>query len=208
MKGFTFNETKQLLSDCIEAQSNGASLQAVFERTAIRTKRAKGTVRNFYYSTLKDIERGAFLGQLPDGVERLKAKHPKTFTKEDADALFSKINAQKMGGKSVRQAIIEMSNGDSKLALRYQNKYRSMLKNQSKKAFTRIDLASDDFKYFNKLSQEIDGLVERIKDKYAKECVKLKEENLRLTAQIKKLQKAGKSQVVNFFTVEKENANN
>ena len=208
MKGFTFNETKQLLSDCIEAQSSGASLQAVFERTAIRTKRAKGTVRNFYYSTLKDIERGAFLGQLPDGVERLKAKHPKTFTKEDADALFSKINAQKMGGKSVRQAIIEMSNGDSKLALRYQNKYRSMLKNQSKKAFTRIDLASDDFKYFNKLSQEIDGLVERIKDKYAKECVKLKEENLRLTAQIKKLQKAGKSQVVNFFTVEKENANN
>lgn len=209
MKGFTVNQTQTLMVECLDALERGSSLQSVFTRNAIKTKRSRGTVRNHYYQTLKDIERGAFKGELPQGVEKLKAKRPVAFTNDDAEKLFESIQSAKSQGKSVRQAILDMSNGDGKLALRYQNKYRSMLKRQQKSNFEKINLQSEDFKYFNKLSTEIDALVERIKDKYAKECVKLKEENLRLEKQIKKLQKSNaQSQVASFFADEKESTNN
>jgi hypothetical protein len=121
--------------------------------------------------------------------------------------LIKAILLGKKDGRSARSVITELSNGDIKLALRLQNKYRSALKTKKALVNEIIDEIRlehndqtlfaqsikgniptlDDEKY-GRLKREIDGLVERISEKVRKENEYLKErvaslelENLKLT---------------------------
>ena len=101
---------------------------------------------------------------------------------------------------------MEISNGNDKLALRYQNKYRNYLK-KGKAKFDSIPVRAEDFRYFTKLSREIDGLVEKIKDKYANECVKLKKENEELSRELKALKRQYFSTNVAPYFLDKKHTN-
>lgn len=191
MKGFTKIERELLFKEVLNAAKSGKSLSAVFSEVAKKTGKAKGSVRNYYYNLLKDERQMGELSKTLDGVKNLKACKAQSFSKEDEDFLISSIRNGKKSGKSVRKIIMEISGGDDKLALRYQNKYRNYLSKTERERFEKTPIRVEDFKYFDKLSKEIDGLVEKIKDKYAVECLKLKKENDELLKQIKMLKKSG-----------------
>ncbi len=189
MKGFTKSETELLLSEVLKAGKIGKSLSAVFQDVALKTNRAKGSVRNYYYSLIKNEDKKTEMEKFVEGASKLSANRAQSFSKEDEDFLINAINVGKKNGKSVRRTIMELSDGNDKLALRYQNKYRNYLKKESRVKLEKLPVRAEDFRYFSKLSREIDGLVEKIKDKYANECVKLKKENEELSRELKALKR-------------------
>lgn len=204
MKGFTEKETELLLSSVVAAKKSGQSLSFAFSQVASKTNRAKGSIRNYYYMLIKDDEKKNLYSQKIEGVNSLKSIKPKTFTKEEEKLLIEKINQGKMCGQSVRKTILNLSGGDNTLALRLQNKYR----NHIKKEHAKLDnLRPEDFKYFDKLSREIDGLVEKIKDKYSIECAKLKRENELLSKEIKALRRRLSDYTINPFFIGEKHSN-
>ncbi len=215
MKGFTKTETEELLREAVKANSDGKSLSEVFFRIAEKTGRAKGSVRNYYYNLIKSEERKNAYEKIVKGVKNLKATKFENFSDDDLNLLLQKIKEGKSKGKSVRSVIQNMAKGDQKLALRFQNKYRNYLKSEEKAGYKEDNLPlkdlpvrAEDYLYFSKLSEEIDGLVEKIKDKYATECVKLKTENDELKRENKLLKKRlPKSNVPAFFFSENKRTN-
>ena len=67
--------------------------------------------------------------KLLDGSE-LSVEKIREFTEEETDEVLRSILAEKSKGLSVRRAIFNLSNGDDKLMLRLQNKYRNTLKKE------------------------------------------------------------------------------
>lgn len=126
---WTINETRALFDLCDRAKTDGTSLTAVFKIMAERTGRSVNSVRNYYYSQSKTFELAPEvaqkLGIKPSGVRR-DAFVP--FEQCEIEGLLRVVLAAKGSGKSVRSAISELAGGDPKLALRYQNKYRSLLR--------------------------------------------------------------------------------
>ncbi|MBE7089612.1 MAG: hypothetical protein E7362_02275 [Clostridiales bacterium] len=167
-------------------ERKGLNLTETFCKFAQKTGKAKGTIRNMYYALVKhslaDKEFTAkYLGGTPLAVNKIVE-----FDEKTEQNLIEQILILKSQGKSVRGAILELANGDSTLALRYQNKYRNILKNQpdrinemAKKLgieqikTTNIDKIPE--VQYLRLKQEIDGLVERISLKIRTENEILKE---------------------------------
>lgn len=126
---WTVNQTQELFDLCARARSNGNSLSAVFEAMAKKTSRSVNSVRNYYYSQAKTFE------LVPEIAEKLGIKSANVrrdgfvpFTDAEITHLVESVLTAKGRGKSVRAAISDMANGDAKTALRYQNKYRSVLR--------------------------------------------------------------------------------
>lgn len=179
-------------------ERKGVNLTKIFEQFSLKTGKAQGTIRNMYYALVKfSAKNHEFTKKYLDGVT-LSASKIVEFSKKEESELVEKILVLKQQGKSVRQAIGILSNGDEKLALRYQNKYRNILKKSPElieKTSKKIGLETktenktpiiSDAQYL-KLKQEIDGLVGRISTKIRKENELLKArievlelENLRL----------------------------
>lgn len=191
MKGFSKEETEMLLSEAKAAKKSGVSLTEVFESVAKKTGRARGSVRNYYYHLLG--------GERKSELEKsgLKAEKIVAFSKEEEDKLIREVLGGVRSGKSVRRAIIDLSDGDGKLALRMQNKYRNLVKNSPEEVesvaremnfsdgrFRVIRRKTDLSPYIKKVSDEIDNLVQRIKDKYRLENDALKAENASLKAEL------------------------
>ena len=113
------DEEKLMLWDEIKkAQRIGAPLKRVFETVAKRTGRKPNSVRNYYYMKVKET------GEIE--------KKPSTFTpftKEEIYTLLRTLLGAAASGESIRGASLRLADGDKTLMLRYQNKYRSLIKN-------------------------------------------------------------------------------
>lgn len=179
-------------------ENKNQNLTAVFTAYSIKTGKAQGTVRNMYYALVKysaiDKEfTEKYLGGTP-----LSASKIVEFDEGEEEKLAYQILTYKKQGYSVRSAISKLTAGDEKLALRYQNKYRNLIKKKpemiekiSKKVGVECALGGktttvSESQYL-KLKQEIDGLVNRISLKIRRENQLLKDriemlelENLRL----------------------------
>ena len=98
--------------------------------------------------------------------------------------MLKAILTQKSKGISVRKAVLNLSGGDDKLMLRYQNKYRNVLTKQPERIERLMRecglsvAVEDDAR--KKLENEINVLYDRL-------ASSLKEENKRLTAVVKRL---------------------
>lgn len=126
-KGFTEDEIVELATMCEGARNRGENLSSVFIDFAKKWGRAKGSVRNFYYDLVKECNLDAefcnrFFGNMP------RVNKPLSFSNEETAELVRKIIIGKKLNKSVRKTIFELANGDERLALRYQNKYRNVCK--------------------------------------------------------------------------------
>ncbi len=156
-------------------ERKGASLTQVFLEVASLLKKSKGTIRNMYYSVAKlSIESEEFRNEYLGG-EKLFVFKPTPFTKKEESALLSEIKKGKENNISARKVILKMANGDEKLALRFQNKYRN-IKAQggaSEDLYNAEEKASKF--YLAKLKREINGLVEKIAEKTLKENEILKQ---------------------------------
>ena len=91
------------------------------------TAAASGSVRNYYYQLLKTKDEKAKRILRGKG---LKAEKIKEFSDRETDEMLKNILAERSKGVSVRRAIQKIADGDDRLMLRYQNKYRNMLKKQ------------------------------------------------------------------------------
>lgn len=165
------------------------SLSLVFENFARENGKAKGTVRNLYYALAKkSVEDSEFCLKYFDGKPLVVNKIIE-FTLEQQKSLIKKVLLMKKQGRSVRSAIMELADGDAKLALRYQNKFRNAMKSNPelvKKIALEIGDNADEFSpnnfsgsisdaQFKRVKSEINGLVDRISLKVRKENVLLKE---------------------------------
>lgn len=194
------------LAEFIKDKGN-RSLTSMFKEFGALYGKAQGTVRNLYYALAKLSKTDEefclkYLGGRPLSVGKVEG-----FTQEEERALVKSVLVGRREGVSARGVIMKLSNGDGKIALRLQNKFRNALKNKprlvaevvkelkdegrelavvSEKERT-FDLISE--RQMQKLKNEINGLVGRIALKVRKENDYLKErvnvlerENLRLSA--------------------------
>lgn len=185
----------------------GGTLSEIFAEYSEKTGKARGTVRNLYYAMAKLSERDAefcdeyFEGK-PLAVEKIKA-----FGKQEEKELVKKVVAGRACGRSVRRIITEISGGDAKTALRFQNKFRAIVRNNpqlieetteelkkagviKERAFRTVGAAEKSFgrdEQIKKLKAEINGLMERVAARERRENAYLREklaaleiENLRL----------------------------
>lgn len=107
----------QLFNEIREAAKTGASLRCVFERMGEKLGRKPNSVRNYYYMQLRS--------QAPEAP---RAAPFELFTDEETDMLLRAVLVAKAKGQSVRSCVMELSEGDRAKMLRYQNKYRSILR--------------------------------------------------------------------------------
>ena len=169
------------------------SLSSVFEEYGSYSKKAKGTVRNLYYAIAKrSVEDSEFCKEFFGG-KPLKVSEIVGFGEMVEHALIKKILTEKEKGRSVRSIIMELSNGDGKLALRYQNKFRGAIKNKPHYVDKIVEELKDEGiivaspitservkaiipdSSFNRLKKEVDDLVNKIAEKTRKENEYLKE---------------------------------
>ncbi len=194
INGYTEDEAKKFVKFMSDGMNSGKTLTALFEQYAKKSGRAKGSVRNYYYALLRSTgdER---VKKLLRGT-RLKAEHICGFTEEETDEILRGILQQKSRGVSVRKAVLNLADGDDRLMLRYQNKYRNVLNKQPE----RIEKIMREYEPAKaqdrkKLEDEINGLYDRLALSLKEEnkrlsdtCRRLSDENAVLRQQIKNLQ--------------------
>ena len=116
--GWKDEEKLMLWDEVKKAQKIGAPLKRVFETVARKTGRKPNSVRNYYYMKVKET-----------GEIEQKPSTFTPFTKEEIYMLLRTLLAAGVKGESVRGASLRLADGDKTMMLRYQNKYRSLIKN-------------------------------------------------------------------------------
>ena len=117
--GWSDEESRLLWETADEAQQQGLPLKAVFESIAEKTGRRPNSIRNYYYAQVQKREGGA--GRPARFVP---------FTQQEVDWLMEQVLTARAQGQSVRSCLQALSGGDHSLMLRYQNKYRAVIKNR------------------------------------------------------------------------------
>ena len=180
INGYTEEEAKELVEYIAEGKKKGQPLTGLFEGYAKKTGRARGSVRNYYYALLRTTGDNR-VKQLLRG-KGLHAEKIVPFSEEETDRILREILMQKQKGLSVRRAVLNLSGGDDKLMLRYQNKYRNVLTKEPQrleKLMHECGLDSRD-EARARLEEEINGLYDRLAES-------LKDENKKLTMLLKRL---------------------
>ena len=117
--GWSDTENKLLWETADEAQQQGLPLKAVFEQIARQTGRRPNSIRNYYYAQVRQ----------QDG-EHERAARFVPFTQQEVDWLMEQVLVARAAGQSVRACLQKLSGGDHSLMLRYQNKYRAVIKSR------------------------------------------------------------------------------
>ncbi len=115
--GWQEAETARLFTAVKEASASGAPLRTVFESLSGDLGRKPNSIRNYYYACLR---------QQPSAGERTPAFQP--FTPEETHELLRQVLMARGQGMSVRACVMALSGGSHSRMLRYQNKYRTILK--------------------------------------------------------------------------------
>ncbi|MBQ7924191.1 MAG: hypothetical protein IJ329_02675 [Clostridia bacterium] len=205
INGYTEEEAKTLVEFIKDGKSKGKTLTYLFESYGLQRGRAKGSVRNYYYALMKNEKKDERIVKLLDG-SHLSVEKIREFTEEETDATLKSILAEKSKGLSVRRAIYNLANGDDKLMLRLQNKYRNILKkdpnriaaialemglqeeaeNAKKRTRTGGEHANamPDREFLRRrLENEINALYDRLAKTLKEENERLREENAKLKAE-------------------------
>ena len=181
INGYTEEEAKSLVEYIYNGKKAGKTLSGLFASYAQKTGRAKGSVRNYYYALLRSTGDERVKKMLSG--KNLSAEKIMPFSEEETDEILKRILEQKSKGVSVRRAVLNLSGGDDKLMLRYQNKYRNVISKQPERVDrimreNGIEGGGDEIR--KRIEDEINGLYNRL-------AQSLKEANKKLTAVLKKL---------------------
>ena len=209
INGYTEEEARNLVEYIKEGKQKGKTLTYLFETYGIRHGRAKGSVRNYYYTLMKNERGDERIVKLLDGSS-LSVEKIREFTEEETDEAIRSILKEKSKGISVRRAIFNLAKGDDKLMLRLQNKYRNTLKKEpsriailaaemglteevkrversaNKAADKRVKSLPDSDFLRRRLENEINALYDRLAQSLKAENERLREENARLKAENEK----------------------
>lgn len=166
INGYTEEEARGLVEYIKAGKQKGKTLTYLFETYGLKHGRAKGSVRNYYYALMKNEQGDERIVKLLDG-STLSVEKIREFTEEETTETLKSILLEKSKGISVRRAIFNLANGDDKLMLRLQNKYRNTLKKQPERL---AELAkelglSEEFYHTEKRSKSADGRKARLGEK-------------------------------------------
>ena len=125
--GYKTSEIKNFANYLSKTNKNG--LTNIFLDYAKISNKSVGTIRNMYYAMAKKSTQDALFRENYLKGQVLKVNKSKNFTQCEEKCLLRQILLKIINNVSVRTAVLELANGNSTLALRYQNKYRSLLKN-------------------------------------------------------------------------------
>ncbi len=118
--GWQNSEEALLFSEVAKGRAAGLPLKAVFETVAAETGRKPNSIRNYYYARVKE-----------SGAAASEAFHSAAFVPFNEDemrSLLRTVLTEQAKGVSVRACTLAMGQGDTKTMLRYQNKYRSLVR--------------------------------------------------------------------------------
>ena len=196
---------------------------SAFIEYAKSSGKAQGTIRNLYYALAKKSRLDKDFCQKYLGGTPLVVGKIVEFNKEEEEKLVKEILSEKLKGRSVRSIISTLSKGDEKVALRYQNKYRNVLKNNPElieKYYLELTKNQPENKFINhnspdnsnqikKIKAEINSLIDKIYLQTKKENLKLKgkiayleQENTNFRQKLGLL--ATPNNAVNYFLKERE----
>jgi len=179
-KSWTLENTKLLFETVKAAKESDNKLNTAFIDVAKVVGKSINSVRNYYYSQSRLLE---ILPQMAKslGIDSVshKRKDFEPFGQKEVHQLMEYVLTERGRGISVRAAINEYSNGDNKLALRYQNKYRSTVLRHKSLVYKILDslqsrgiACRDPYTnrpYSKELGQNDNNLTELIKKLSAKE---------------------------------------
>lgn len=131
--GWSDAENNLLWETADEAQQQGLPLKAVFERIAERTGRRPNSIRNYYYAQVRSRK----------GEAGISARFV-PFTDDEVEWLIEEVLKGRAEGMSVRACLQKLSGGDHSLTLRYQNKYRAILKSHPEYVQSLVDKLNDE----------------------------------------------------------------
>ena len=193
INGYTEEEAKRLVEYIKDGKSKGKTLTYLFEAYGMQRGRAKGSVRNYYYTLMKNEKQDQRIVKLLDGSQ-LSVEKIREFTEEETNAAIRSILAEKSKGLSVRRAIFNIAKGDDKLMLRLQNKYRNLQKKDPARIQTiakelglteppriKEDKPLSDREFLRRrLENEINALYDRLATALKAENERLRAENAQL----------------------------
>ena len=117
--GWRQEEIDLLFSAVSEAAEQGKPLRDVFADVGVTLSRKPNSIRNFYYARVRETPELS-VRQTPF----------RSFTADEVRQLLRHVLIGRGRGQSVRACVTELAGGDRAGMLRYQNKYRSILKNK------------------------------------------------------------------------------
>ena len=203
--GFKESDVKRLF-DFLQ-KNEGLPLTEIFLKYGIKYGKSKGTVRNLYYAMAKKSREDKKFRDEFLGGRIFEVKVNLKFGENEGRLLVEKILQGRAQGKSVRKVVNEMAGGDKRLALRFQNKFRSETKyGRTKPAFAIAGACVPDG-YLTGLKREINGLYDRLFNKLKKENEELKKSLAIEQLKNKKLSQTLKegSGALSFFSLRGDN---
>ena len=117
--GWQPEENELLFGAVREAASSGKPLRDVFAQVGQQLNRKPNSIRNYYYARIREQP------ELAPGKVTFRA-----FDQEELHQLLRDVLMARGRGESVRACVTRRAGGDRSAMLRYQNKYRSILKNR------------------------------------------------------------------------------
>ncbi len=117
--GWQQDEIDLLFESVAKASNDGQPLRDVFSVVGEKLSRKPNSIRNFYYAKVREV---------PTLAPRQSPF--RAFEEEELMMLLKEVLLGRGRGESVRACVMRLADGDRSGMLRYQNKYRSILKNK------------------------------------------------------------------------------
>ncbi|MEG1499788.1 MAG: hypothetical protein RR400_01805 [Clostridia bacterium] len=132
MKGaWKDGEIKKLFLFVEDGKKKGNSLGNIFKKYAGECKRQPDSIRNFYYSEISEFKKNPELANsLEIDLTWHEIKSQNCFGKEEEKKLLSEIADLQTKGFSVRKACLFLAKNNLEDMIRFQNKYRNLIKKE------------------------------------------------------------------------------
>lgn len=122
-------DVKKLFEIVEQNKSKNQSLLTAFTEYAKLTGRKRNSVRNYYYQELTELQNNKLrANKLNIDIKKHIVNESILFTEKETRSIISNILKLNNEGYSIRKACLKLANNDVNLMVRYQNKYRSVLK--------------------------------------------------------------------------------
>ena len=109
------------------------SLLTAFSEYAKMSGRKRNSVRNYYYQELSELQNNKNRAlKLGINIKNHIVNESMLFSSKETKEILTKIIKLNSEGYSIRKACLTLANNDVNMMVRYQNKYRSVLKTNPK----------------------------------------------------------------------------
>lgn len=122
-------EIKQLFDIVEKSRKENRSLLSAFSEYAKLSGRKRNSIRNYYYQELSELQKNkSRANKLNINIKNHIVNESVLFSKNETRKIISNILKLNSEGYSIRKACLKLANNNVELMVRYQNKYRSVLK--------------------------------------------------------------------------------